>query len=424
MTTNKDKLAQLRSRAEAALKKVVDTAVPTHLGVDELMHELNVYHAELAIQLEDLQHAYQVLETAQRRYTSLFDFAPVGYLVTDRQGVVITANLTASTMLGVDRPILEKRAFAEFITPEFQDIYHLSRRSVLQSQRQQTTVVQLRWADGTVFHAQLDTDFPDHQAETLRTAITNISTIMQTKEALRRALAHEKQLNDLLSRMLSIIEHEFRTPLTIILSAVEMLERYGDRLTAEAKNQRYETIRNLVWHLNDTVADVRDISRLDDNSSLQRVTFDVLVFVRQIVHDMGSMAPDGQTIVLEVQAAHDRELVTWDQHLARCILMNLLNNALKYSQETVRCSLHCEDSLIRLSVADSGIGISEQDQQHIFQAFYRGQNTLESAGVGIGLYVVQRAVQAHAGTIRCESRLGEGTTFTVELPRHAPAENP
>jgi PAS domain S-box-containing protein len=420
MNTNKDKLSQLRLRAEVALKHAVDVTMPTNLGVDELTHELNVYHAELEIQLEDLQHSYQALEAAQLRYASLFDFAPVGYIVTDRLGVVITANQTASSMLGVDRTILEKKAFIEFITTEFQDTYHLSRRSVLQTHRLQTAVVQLQRADGTVFHAQLDTDFPDPQGETLRTAITNISTIKQTEEALLRALAHEKEINDLRSRVLSVIGHEFRTPLTIILSAIETLDHYGDRLTTEARNKRFETIRNLVWYLNNTVEDAHDISSGDNHDSLKQETFDILAFVRQITHAMGIMAKAGQTIVLDVSAAHDIEWVTWDQHLTRRIVMNLLNNALKYSQGSVVCSLYCEDSVVRLSVADSGIGISEQDQNHIYEAFYRGQNTESTSGIGIGLFIVYRAVKAHGGTIRCESSLGKGTTFIVELPRQAP----
>lgn len=390
------------------------TAVP---NIDEVIHELNVYHVELEIQFEDLQQSYRALEMAQKRYASLFDFAPVGYIVTDRQGIVVNANLTMSSMLGIERESLEKRAFAEFITKDFQDIYHLCRRAVLQTRQAESCEVQLQRADGTIFHAHLNTDLPDQQAETLRTAVTNISTIKQAEEALRRALAHEKEINELRTRVLSVIAHEFRTPLTIILSAVETLEHYGDRLTDDKKKQRYQTIRNLVWYLNDTVQDTRSISTIDDQPSLKLETFDVLSVIRQLIHDMGIMAKDDQPILLEVTSAQDTETVRWDQNLARRIIMNLLNNALIYSSEPVHCYVECQEEVIRLRVADQGIGISAEDQKHMYEAFYRGKNTDFAHGTGIGLFVVHRAVQAHAGTIHCESQLGKGTTFTVELPR-------
>ncbi|MDX2139150.1 MAG: PAS domain-containing sensor histidine kinase [Chloroflexota bacterium] len=417
MDKKEDKLAQLRSRAETALKQAIAAPHAVPQDIDEVLHELNVHQVELEIQLEDLQQSYRALEMAQKRYANLFDFAPVGYIVTDRQGIVVNANLTMSSMLGVERETLEKRAFAEFITKDFQDIYHLSRRAVLQTRRADSCEAQLQRADGTIFHAHLNTDLPDPLAETLRTAVTNVSIIKQSEEVLSRALAHEKEINELRTRVLSVISHEFRTPLTIILSAAETLEHYGDQLPGEERTKRYQTIRNFVWYLNDTVHDASSISAIDDQPSLKLKTFDVLDFIRQLTHDMGIMAKEGQTIQLETTSLNEIEMVTWDQNLARRIIVNLLNNALIYSKEPVQCRVECQEKGVRLRVEDRGIGISAEDQKYMYEAFFRGKNTNFVHGTGIGLFVVQRAVYAHGGTIHCASRLGEGTSFTVELPR-------
>jgi len=416
MDKKADKLAQLRSRAEAALKQAVSTPHISSQNIDEVVHELNVYHVELEIQLEDLQGAYQALAASQNKYANLFDFAPVGYVVTDMQGTVIKANLTASSVLGVERDTLEKTAFAEFITADFQDIYHLCRRAVLQTRLAQNCEVQLRRADGTIFHAQLSMDLPDQQADILQIAVTNTSVLKQVEETLRRLLAHEKKSNELRARVLSVIAHEFRTPLTVILSAVETLEQYGDRLSPEKKQKRYQSIRNFVWYLNDTVEDASSISELDDKPHLKPEKYDIFAFIEQITSDMRDLAKAGQQILLQFNASHDAEYVTWDQQLARRIIMNLLNNALNYSKESIHFYVECKDTVL-LRVEDRGIGISEEDQLHIFEAFFRGKNTDFIHGTGIGLFVVKRAVEAHGGTIRCESRLGEGSTFIVELPR-------
>jgi PAS domain S-box-containing protein len=425
MNSKESKLALLRRRAEVALQQSLAAPHTHEQNLDEVIHELNVYHIELEIQLEDLQQSYRELETAQNRYANLFEFAPVGYIVTDRQGSVVNANLTASRMLGVKREALESETFGRFIMPEFQDVYHLCRRAVQQTHQAESCEAQIQSADETIFYAQLNMDLPDLQAETLRIAITNISTVKLVEEALKQALVHEKEVNELQTHVLSVIAHEFRTPLTIILSMVETLDHYGSQLPDDKKQQRYQTIRNLVWYLNDTVEDARSIGSMDDQPlDLKLEVFDIIAFVRQIAHDMELMAKEGQTILLETNSLKEVEPVTWDQNLIRRIIMNLLNNALIYSSEQVHCYLECLDDIVRLRVEDHGIGISEEDQHYIYDAFYRGKNTAFIRGMGIGLFVAKRAVEAHGGIIQCESNLGKGTVFTIELPRKVSLQPP
>jgi PAS domain S-box-containing protein len=417
MNTKQDTLTRLRKRAEAVLngRAGIDGAKPEEF--EETLHELSVYQAELEIQFEDLQHAYRLVEEAERQYADLFDFAPVGYVVTDANGVIVNANLTACAMLDVERGHIRNILFAEYLLPADQDIYHLHRRAVVNLGGSQICQVQIRRTNGEVFHAQLTTQQADQRTSTLRTVLTNVNALKQMEQAQQEALAHAKDISQLRGRLLTVLAHEFRTPLSVILSSAETLERYSDRLTDEKKSQRYRTIYNMVWYLNNMVQDIRSISVHEENDVPRLAAFDIVLFLSQVVNDMRMMAKPEQMLLLEIHAPHETEMVTWDQQLIRRVLMNLMNNALAYSQSDVQCRLNCEADTIQIQIEDHGIGIPLSDKPHIFEAFFRGSNTVEGTGVGIGLYMVKGAVVAHGGAIRCESSPGVGTTFTLELPR-------
>lgn len=419
MDTKQEKLKQLRQRAENVVEQLNHQPETSAESFEELVHELSVYHVELEIQLEDLQQAYRVVENAQQRYANLFDFAPLGYIVMTPEGVTQSANLTAASMLGIERSALERASLAQFVTHGFQDIYHLHRRTVVQTQQAHQCEVQLQRLDGSIFHAQLTTDLSDYQSQMLLTAITNISTIKQVDEALRRALDYEKEINRLRTHLLSVISHEFRTPLTVILSSMEALERYGGQMSDESKQQRYQSIRNYVWYLNDTIQDASTLQAESAPMQFKPEAFELHSFLRQMIADMLLMAKAGQAITLDIHPATDESMVMWDKNLVRRILMNLLSNAIKYSEKPIHCLAVCETASIELRIEDGGIGISVDDQKHIFDAFYRGRNASFIPGTGIGLYVALSAAKAHGGTIRCESQLGKGTTFILEMPRQA-----
>lgn len=421
MSTKQSKLQQLRMRAEHALKTIGSTPdLPTY-NVDELIHELHVYHTELELQIEDLQLAYRQVSTAQQRYASLFNNAPVGFVLTDSAGKILDANLTAAVMLSVERSSLKNRLLSDVITATYQDTYHLHRRAILNTLQPHDCEVQLHRKDGTIFHAHLRTYVHDGDSDPqLHTAITDISALKQTQEALQQAFNQEQQTNQLRMRVLSVVAHEFRTPLTVILTSVEMLERYGDRMPDEKKHERYATIRNLVWYLNDIVQDISMAQEFGaDLPQLKLKTFNLLPILHQLIADVSVMAAKKQEIILYINGHDAGEMVTWDENLVRRILMDLLGNALKYSDTDVICSVESQKETIIFRIEDHGIGIPEEDQQYIYEAFYRGKNAELIHGTGIGLYVVSRTVEAHQGRIECQSIVGQGTTFIVELPRDA-----
>lgn len=422
MSQKKSRLEELRHRAEIALSSMDSAPIINSLDVYELIHELKVYHTELELQLEDLQESYTQLETSQNQYASLFDNAPVGYVLIDSNTKILESNLAASTILGIEQSELKSKPLTNFITSDYQDTFHLHRRSALQTQQVQICEVQLNRGDGTIFYAQLRTHMPNSEVMTLHTAIIDISAIKQTQDALQAALAQEKQINFVRMRVMSVISHEFRTPLASILSSIEMLERYSDRLTDDRKKQKYLTVRNMVWYLNDIVQDVSNARYLINNTiQFKSQTFDVLSFSRQLVSDIFSDTKPNQKIVI-TNNENDNYEGQLDENLLRRILINLLGNAFKYSDTDVICDINFSEDEIIFTIEDHGIGISEDDQQQMYEAFYRGPVAQSTSGTGIGLFVVAQSIELHRGTIYCESVLGEGTKFTVMLPRYLTIE--
>lgn len=422
MSKKRSRLQALRNRAEIVLSSVDSAPIINSLDVNELIHELKVYHTELELQLEDLQESYNQLEASQNQYATLFNNAPVGYIVIDSDAKILKSNLVASTMLGIQQSELKSQSLTNFITSDYQDSFHLHRRSALQTQQVQICEVQLNRSDGTIFYAQLRTHMSNSEIMVLHIAMIDLSAIKQTQDALELALSQEKQINQLRNRVIAVISHEFRTPLAAILSSVELLERYDERLTPEKKKQRYLTIRNMVWYLNDIVQDIsvaQDLNNHVDRLKLQ--TFDVLTFIRQLIADIFDSTNMSQKIVLTTNENDNCE-GRLDEHLLSRILINLISNALRYSDTDVICHLIFSDDFIRFTIEDHGIGISQEDQTHMYEVFYRGTTAQFTSGTGIGLFVVAQSIELHRGHIDCESVIGEGTKFTVELPRYLTIE--
>ena len=420
-----EKLQQLRQRAEHALNAMDITPDMSFSNIEDMVHELRVYYAELEIQLEDLRNANEQLTAARERYANLFNFAPVGYVVTDTHGKIQEMNLTAQVLFGIEIKIWQGRMLAELLHTDEREAYHVHMQTVLRTGDVRETDVKVYGADDTVFFARLTTQLHDNAERTLRTAVIDISAIKRAQEALERALAQQQEVNKLQKRVLSVIAHEFRTPLTVIISSVELLDRYADRMPEEKKAHRRRQIRNLAWYLNDIVGDIHAVETSgSDLPTLKPTTFDLLPYVQEIVNDIASLSEGEQRVVIETEGIPSPYPVTLDQSLLRRILTNLLSNAKKYSDGMVTCTIDTVDESVRFRVTDHGMGIPSEDLTHIYEPFYRGKNGEFQRGTGIGLYVAERAVTAHGGTIDCETQPGKGTTFTVMLPRHVSTPQP
>jgi PAS domain S-box-containing protein len=238
----------------------------------------------------------------------------------------------------------------------------------------------------------------------------------KSQQDLHEALNKEKELNEIKSRFVSTASHEFRTPLSTVLSSAALLSKYVKTEDQENRERHIRRIKDSVKHLNDLLEDFLSLGKLEEGKVLVKPeAVDVKDFLDEVVEEMRAIAKPGQQI--QVYQEGDTPFIT-DKKLLKNILINLLSNAVKFSPEESTISLHAryDNNQMRLAVKDQGIGISEEDQQHLFSSFFRGKNAINIQGTGLGLHIVKGYVELLQGHIEINSQLGEGTTITIEIP--------
>jgi signal transduction histidine kinase len=214
-----------------------------------------------------------------------------------------------------------------------------------------------------------------------------------------------------------MVSHEFRTPLGVILSSSNILDRYLDRLPADKRKAQLRAIRKSIHRMNDLIEDVLLLGKLDaGNLACHPTSLDIAAMCRRVTAEIESASTRENAIRLVMDETKGE--ATGDESLLHHILINLLGNALKYSppDSQVDFEVHRRGINAEFIVRDYGCGIPVTDQPRLFTAFYRGGNVGQTQGSGLGLVIVKRCVDLHGGTIRCESEEGRGTTFTVILP--------
>ncbi|NJL44834.1 MAG: hybrid sensor histidine kinase/response regulator [Leptolyngbyaceae cyanobacterium SM2_3_12] len=234
--------------------------------------------------------------------------------------------------------------------------------------------------------------------------------------AIRVALEKEQELSELKSRFWSMVIHEFRNPLTCILSTAQLLELDDPRLTEERRHEYLSMIQNSVRVMNELMNDTLSIARAESSEmAFNPQPLDVEDFCYRLVEEMRFSVGSSRSIQLKVKGCS--QTISLDQKLLWHILVNLLSNAIKYSPEdsTVTLEVICTEGTAIFKVKDAGIGIPPVDQERLFQPFHRATNVGKLPGTGLGLTLVKKCVDLHGGDIIVDSRVNAGTTFTVSL---------
>ena len=241
--------------------------------------------------------------------------------------------------------------------------------------------------------------------------------LREAEADVRKALVREQELNELKSRFVSMASHEFRTPLTAILSSTEMLERYGERLDAESKSDLVGMIKLAVKNMTQMLEEVLFIGKADTGHlQFAPQLTEPDEFCRSLLKEL--KAGIGKSHRLEFDASGEHAPVSLDVHLLRKILVNLLSNAIKFSPQGSSVTLRSArgDSAITFEVSDHGIGIPPEDHPNLFETFHRARNVTNIQGTGLGLAIVKQCVELHGGEISYTSALGQGTRFVVTIP--------
>ncbi len=245
--------------------------------------------------------------------------------------------------------------------------------------------------------------------------VQNVTDVRRADYETREALNKEKQLNELKSKFVSIASHEFRTPLSTILSSVSLAEKYSAPDDAEKRTKHFERIRSSVKNLTEILNDFLSLEKLEAGKTECRPEqFDIVNFAEDMKEQMQTLTKPGQQIVYAHKGSQN--LVNLDKQLLRNICINLIGNAIKYSPEGKSIEFTTSvNSEVKISVKDSGIGIPEIDKQHMFERFFRAHNVTAIQGTGLGLNIVNRYVKLMKGKMEFTSKENAGSEFIVRF---------
>lgn len=243
---------------------------------------------------------------------------------------------------------------------------------------------------------------------------------MKVKERtteLTQWLEQEKGLNDLKSRFLSIASHEFRTPLTTILSSVTLLEAYSKRNQYEPQKKHFDRVRSSVNNMVYILDEFLSIEKLEQKRvTINAERFNLKEFIEDVIGEMTGMLKDGQVISTDYSGILE---IVLDKRVLKNILLNFLSNAIKYSKNDsqIKVSIKAGDQ-VSLIIQDEGIGIPEEEQKQLFTKFFRAKNAIGIQGTGLGLNIVRRYIELLDGSISFSSTPNVGTTFIITLPNN------
>ena len=247
---------------------------------------------------------------------------------------------------------------------------------------------------------------------------SEITERKKAEEEARKSLEKEKELNELKSRFVSMASHEFRTPLSTILSSVSLIAKYQDADKAERRTKHIERIKSNVHSLTGILNDFLSLDKLEEGKIQNNpVEIEIVSFMAEIVDELSLILKSGQSISFDSDITSHSIMI--DPQILKHILSNLVSNAVKYSDagDKIKVELKSSEGDITFSVIDEGIGIPENERKHLFERFFRAHNVSHIQGTGLGLNLVHRYLKLLGGRITYTDNNGKGSVFTVSLTK-------
>jgi len=389
---------------------------------DQLQTSNNLLKQEIKerqITEEQLRHSQQILQL-------VMDNIPQSIFWKDCNSVFLGCNrsLIKTTHLSSPEEIIGLTDYDMPWTKEQSEWFRECDRLVMgQNSPQYHIIESLLQVDGT--EIWLDTNkVPLYDANGvvmgLLGTFEDITNRKQLEDEREKALIKEKQINEHKTRFIHIVSHEFRNPLTVILASAQLLETYQDKLSAEKKLSHLHNIQKAANRLKEMISDILVISHTEsDQITLNYQLLNLKEFCLDVLQELQlGLGQDHLFIFNAIGINHQNQYVNLDEKFLRYILGNLLSNAVKYSPVGSKISFQVEynkENLIFV-VRDEGLGIPTEDQNHVFESFYRGQNIGNIPGTGLGLNIVKKCLEFYQGQISFISQVNMGTTFTITIP--------
>ncbi len=418
------------------------------------------------IDIEDRKKMEGSLLRQNQRFEALFQFASTAIMVVNQDGVVILANKHALRVFGYADDSIIGLKVEELIPSRFRENHRQYREKYTghPQNRPMGTGIDLfaRRRDGSEFpveislghyqneegrfviafvidithrkeieHAmrqqqiemekvnreieQLNDDLEQKVEHRTRQLKETLDELERSRDELEHALSKEKELSDLKTRFVSMASHEFRTPLSTILSSASLVAKYTQTEEQNKRDKHIQRIRSAVSNLTDILNEFLSIGRIEEGRIQANFSlFNIKEQVMLVANEMQSILKPGQQIRIRHQGPM---MVNLDLSLLRNVFINLISNASKFSSDNTTIDVETEvnEKQILISVQDHGIGISDDDKKHLFERFFRGKNVTNIQGTGLGLHIVSKYVELMNGQIEARSELENGTTFLIRF---------
>jgi PAS domain S-box-containing protein len=358
------------------------------------------------------------LQRTKDRTETILNNSSDAIILSSFDGVVQQINPAFSELFGYSTDEIFGQSLLTLVSPDQVEVLLKALAAVVNTGKPSRVEVVATHRDGTLF----DVDFvmaailQENKIRDVVCGLRDITERKQMEQGLRAALEKEKELSELKSRFSSMVSHEFRTPLAVILSSVGLLQRYSERMSVEKREEHLGQIQIQVGHLVGLLDDVLSLSRAETlGIEITADILDLTTFCSGVVAEI-QQTTQKHEIVFSIVG--NPVPVALDMKLMRQVITNLLSNAIKYSPNggSVKLNLIYQFQEVFISIQDEGIGIPEADQKRLFEVFHRAVNVGNIPGTGLGLPIVKRAVEAHGGTISVESQISQGTTFIIRIP--------
>ena len=376
-------------------------------------------------------------------FQALFNNAAIGIVMVNPSGDIELINKFALDQFGYEEGELIGARIEVLIPPRFKDRHEQHRTNYHQQNPHSRPMgngmhlAGLR-KDGTEFPGEVSLSvFENDGIEYAIAFVSDITVRKRSEDALVKlnaelegivrertksledALEKEKDLGELKSRFVTMASHQFRTPLSTVLSSSYLISQYKNSEDQPKRDRHIERIVSSVNLLTDILNDFLSVGKIEEGRiQVKYAAIAIPSFMEGLLGELRSIAKSGQQLVYAHQGS---ETIDLDPALLKQIVQNLVANAIKFSPEEkpITVSTQQEAAHFTISVRDQGIGISEEDQRQLFQRFFRGANATNIQGTGLGLHIVAKFAELMNGEISCESTIGEGTTFTVNFDTSA-----